>query len=129
MGQKVVFKWIGSSVEGFSNLSIGLHKWPLIWPLHMAPVYLLLFNNYGPLPMPFGGFSVILIFLGIETSGPYLLTYMGVFGLWFSGVFANTVHLVQMICIPLESSDHGRCFYVPFIQTRASPGSSLVLHM
>ena len=55
-----------------------------------------------------------------------LLTYMGVFGLWFSGVFANTVHLVQMICIPLESSDHGRCFYVPFIQTRASPGSSLV---
>ena len=72
MGQKVVFKWIGSSVEGFSNLSIGLHKWPLIWPLHMAPVYLLLFNNFGPLPMPFGGFSVILIFLGIETSGPYI---------------------------------------------------------
>ena len=57
------------------------------------------------------------------------VTYMGVFGLWFSGVFANTVHLVQMICIPLESSDHGRCFYVPFIQTRASPGSSLVYYM
>ena len=46
-----------------------------------------------------------------------LLTYMGVFGFWFSGVFANTVHLVQMICIPFELSDHGRCFYVPFIQT------------
>ena len=66
------------------------------------------------------------VFVELISWSTYLLTHMRVFGLWFSGVFANTVHLVQMICIPLESSDHGRCFYVPFIQTRASPGSSLV---
>ena len=41
---------------------------------------------------------------------------MLVFGLWFSGVFANTIHFAQILCIPLETSDYGGRFYVPLSQ-------------
>ena len=47
---------------------------------------------------------------------------------WFSGVFANTVALTPTSCIPLESSDHGGCYYVPFIGTGEAVWESLVLH-